>query len=228
MYTQTTFTFGGAAVTSVVPDIMIPDIRRPLRPEYRKHKVEIPGRDGSWDFGVSERQDFNIEVDFNILSTTSSALMVSLRELDTFLTGKKELIFSDDTSVSYMARVYAMIALNKRVFSYAQSGTIVFECDSYDATLTGLEITGVVAGWSPSPLYVPGALVRLYSGHDADPNLVYPIKQTYTTETGTFDLGLAPAGSYSVNLSKTGYTTTQQNVTITDSPVYVQFIFYLL
>jgi len=129
MYTQTTFYFKGVNVTDIISDIMIPDIRRPLRPEVTRRKVQIPGRDGSIDFGPGRKLDFNIEVDFTIKANNSSSLMLKMRNLAIFLDGKGELYFTDDTNMKYQAQVSDLITVRKRVFSYVQSGVIVFECD---------------------------------------------------------------------------------------------------
>lgn len=127
MYTQTTFSFKGVPVTDIISDIMIPDIRRPLRPEVTRRKLEIPGRDGAWDFGPGNKRDFVIEVDFTIKGEDNGDLMTKMRSLADFLDGKGELIFSDDPEV-YQAQVFAQIMPSKRVFQRVQSGTIVFEC----------------------------------------------------------------------------------------------------
>lgn len=128
-YIQTTFHFKGSHVTDVISDIMIPDIRRPLRQAVQRRKVQIPGRDGSIDFGPGRKLDFNIEVDFTIKATTSAALMSKMRLLSAFLDGKGDLYFSDDEAEVYQAQVLEIVNVSKRVFSYIQSGTIIFECD---------------------------------------------------------------------------------------------------
>ncbi len=129
MYNQTTFSFKGINVTTIIADIMIPNIRMPLRASRRRRKVVIPGRDGSWDFGPGAKDDFEIEVDFTIKAVNSTDLKEKLRSMDSFLEGKGALIFSDDPTVPYQAQVLKEITLRKRVFSYIQSGTITFECD---------------------------------------------------------------------------------------------------
>lgn len=128
IYNQTVFSFKGVFITDIIPNIMIPDIRRPLRPQVTRRKVEIPGRDGAWSFGPGDKRDFNIEVDFTINATSTADLMAKKRALSNFLDGRGELIFTDDLTESYMAEVFAQISTVRRVFSYVQSGTIVFEC----------------------------------------------------------------------------------------------------
>lgn len=127
---QTIFSFIGQNVTDVVSDILIPDIRRPLRPEVQSRKIEIPGRDGSWDFGPGAMRDFEIEVDFILKGTDSASVMSKARSLANMLSGKGTLYFSDEPSIKYQAQVVKQVSMNKRVFSYVQSGTIIFECDA--------------------------------------------------------------------------------------------------
>lgn len=127
---QILFTFKGEIVTDIVPDILIPDVRRPLRPEVQRRKVVIPGRDGSWDFGPGAKRDFEIEVDFILRGTDTSDLMSKFRLLSAYLDGKGELFFSDDEDEKYQAQVLSLIVPERRVFSYVRSGMIVFECDA--------------------------------------------------------------------------------------------------
>ncbi len=129
-YTQTTFSFQGTNVTDIISDIMLPDIRRPGRTPRIRRKVAIPGRDGTWDFGSDDKEDFEIEVDFTINADDSTDLMTKIRLLDSFLEGKGSLVFSDDVTTTYQAQVIKEIRLAKRVFSYIKSGTIIFECDA--------------------------------------------------------------------------------------------------
>ena len=140
-YTQPTFSFKGVSVTTIVADILIPEIRRPLRPQVTRHKLEIPGKSGSWDFGDGVKQDFNIEVDFILRGATVEETRNQARALDTFLDGKGDLVFTDDPGETYSARVYAAIGLDKIVFSRVVEGTIIFECD---AEYEEQEITGQV------------------------------------------------------------------------------------
>ena len=126
----TIFTFKDVLVTIAVPDILISEIRRPLRPAVQRRKIEIPGRDGAWDFGPGAKQDFEIEVDFTLRAATTGALMDKMRSLAAYLDGKGPLYFSDDTNAVYQAQVFAMIRTEKRLFASIQSGTIVFECDA--------------------------------------------------------------------------------------------------
>lgn len=127
---QTLFTFKDVPVINAVPNILISDIRRPLRPAVVRRKVVIPGRDGSWDFGPGAMQDFVIEVDFIIRATDTGALMEKMRSLADYLDGKGALIFSDDPAKVYQAQVLQLIVPERGVFSTIRSGTIMFECDA--------------------------------------------------------------------------------------------------
>jgi predicted phage tail component-like protein len=124
------FTFKGVPVTTAVADILISGIKRPLRPAVQRRKVEIPGRNGAWDFGPGASRDFEIEVDFTIRATDTGTLMAKMRILASYLDGKGPLVFSDDPAKVYQAQVLQMIVLERGVFSTIRSGTIVFECDA--------------------------------------------------------------------------------------------------
>jgi predicted phage tail component-like protein len=127
---QLIFTFKEIPVTDAVLNILISDIRRPLRPAVWRRKIEIPGRDGAWDFGPGVKRDFEIEVDFTIRAADTGALMAKMRSLAVYLDGKGPLVFSDDLTKVYQAQVLQLIVPERRVFSAIRSGTIVFECDA--------------------------------------------------------------------------------------------------
>ena len=127
---QTLFTFKDVPVINAVPNILISDIRRPLRPAVVGRKVVIPGRDGAWDFGPGAKQDFVIEVDFIIRAADTGALMEKMRSLADYLDGKGSLIFSDDPVKVYQAQVLQLIVPERGVISTIRSGTIMFECDA--------------------------------------------------------------------------------------------------
>jgi predicted phage tail component-like protein len=124
------FTFKDVPVTTAVADILISGIKRPLRPAVQRRKVEIPGRNGAWDFGPGARRDFEIEVDFTIKAVDTGSLMNKMRSLADFLDGKGPLVFSDDPTKVYQAQVLQIIVPERGVFSVIRSGTIVFECDA--------------------------------------------------------------------------------------------------
>lgn len=127
---QTLITFKDVPVINAVPNILISDIRRPLRPAVVRRKVVIPGRDGAWDFGPGAKRDFEIEVDFTIKAVEAGALLAKMRSLADFLDGKGPLVFSDDPTKVYQAQVLQIIVPERGVFSVIRSGTIVFECDA--------------------------------------------------------------------------------------------------
>ena len=127
---QILFTFKDVPVTTAVADILISGIKRPLRPAVQRRKVEIPGRDGAWDFGPGAKRDFEIEVDFTIKAVDTGTLMSKMRSLADYLDGKGPLVFSDDSAKVYQAQVLQIIVPERGVFSVIRFGTIVFECDA--------------------------------------------------------------------------------------------------
>ncbi len=127
---QILFTFKDVPVTTAVADILISGIKRPLRPAVQRRKVEIPGRNGAWDFGPGAKRDFEIEVEFTIKAVDTGTLMTKMRSLADYLDGKGPLVFSDDPAKVYQAQVLQIIIPERGVFSVIRSGTIVFECDA--------------------------------------------------------------------------------------------------
>lgn len=222
-YDQITFSFKGTEVTTIISNIIIPDVRRPLRPSYTRRKIEIPGRDGSWDFGPGNTRDFNIEVDVTIVGEDSSDLMSKMRSLSNFLSGKGALVFSDDLDITYQAQVFTQVMPQRRVFSYAQSGTIIFECDAGESTyVSGFLITGSVVDFSTS-LYIDNADVELYSGHNADTDNDPTLFST-STDNGEFLFSGISSGDYTIKVSKTGYVTEESNHTIVDENIMAIFM----
>ena len=130
---MTTFYFDGTDITSVATtgtSIVVNSIRRPIRKSVTRHKLEIPGRKGSWDFGGGVERDFSITVGLIIISTASSNLMACVDAVDTALDGKATLYFSDSTGTTYQAQVYSEIALATEGNGDIGRATITFECDA--------------------------------------------------------------------------------------------------
>lgn len=130
----TSFTFGGTDINTQAPEgvqIIIEEINRPLRKPVTKHKIEIPGKAGSWDFGGGVAQDYTIEVKITIAGD-HDAVLECARNIDSFLDGKETLIFTDEPAESHEAQVYEGIILedDPRNGSNVATATITFECDA--------------------------------------------------------------------------------------------------
>ena len=109
--------------------VVVRNVKRPLRPEHTKNKVEIPGKVGSWDFGGNVAKDFLIEVTVGLNATSTANLWTAVEAVATWANGKGELEFTDNSSKKYLAQVYSLIEIDRPV---AKAGTIriIFECDA--------------------------------------------------------------------------------------------------
>jgi hypothetical protein len=110
--------------------IHVTNVYRPLIKSYTRHKVEIPGRTGSWDFEGGVQRDYDISVDLAITATRSSSIMATAAAIATLLQGKKDwLIFSDTTGTTHTAQIYDEIRLVPEGPGVARA-TLNFECDA--------------------------------------------------------------------------------------------------
>ena len=126
----TDLTFNGISVKTAVPRIRITKIVRPVRPSYERNKIVIPGKDGTYDFGNNRKEDFLITVETVVVANTAAELQTQLKALSTFLDGKKSLVFSDDPSMTYQARVYDEVVASSDATARWARCLIVFECDA--------------------------------------------------------------------------------------------------
>ncbi len=128
---MTTFTWDGDDVKTVGPvgtEIKINNIFRPFTIPLRRRKLQVPGRDGSWDFGPDGRSDYVVGVEMTIIGDTAALAQECAEEVGTFLEGKHELIFSD-SSVVHEAQIYEAAALTPEGRKNVIRLTVNFECD---------------------------------------------------------------------------------------------------
>lgn len=130
--TGLTFTWDGEDIKDQAPagaHVRVNSVYRPLIYPVTRHKIQIPGRAGSWDFGGGVKQDYEITVDITIFGDTEEAVMDCVEVLSDFLSGKKDLIFSDKPDVTHTAEIYQGASLTHEGWGNVVRGTIVFECD---------------------------------------------------------------------------------------------------
>jgi hypothetical protein len=133
----TTLTWGGVSLASTAGSteaIRINQIQRPIRKPVTRHKVEIPGRKGSWDFGGGVERDYSIVMNMTIVASNAANLQTAVKKIDTFFDGKKALIFSDDTGTIHTAQIYEMCLVTPVGLGNVARATINFECDSSTST----------------------------------------------------------------------------------------------
>ena len=153
----TTFYFGGVNITSTTvatsgANIIVSNIYRPLKKNLTRHKVEIPGRFGSWDFGGGGGRDYTIKVGLIITANTAAQVMTCVDSLDYALRGKESLIFSDSTTKTHQAQVFSAVMLTPEGSGNVVRATINFECDAedFDVVTSAPTAVATAAGNTPS------------------------------------------------------------------------------
>ena len=151
----TTFYFGGTNITSVATTgttIRISNVYRPIKKSVTRHKVEIPGRFGSWDFGGGVERDYQIKVGLIITANTVAQIMPCVDAIDAALRGKDTLVFSDSTTKTHQAQVYSASILTPEGPGNIARATINFECDAtdYNVVVDASKATATAAGLTAS------------------------------------------------------------------------------
>ena len=99
----------------------------PARPSYTRHKVQIPGKVGSYDFGNNQSQDYTITVSVIVVGSTREQLRTRITGLFNALEGKGTL---KSDSIDVEAQVYDPVVMEENVVGNVARGDIVFECDA--------------------------------------------------------------------------------------------------
>ena len=120
-------------IKQVVPGLRVNDVSRPLTKPYTRHKVKIPGRAGTWDFGGGVAEDYSVTVDVTIVAKSSEGAMLSAKAMQDSLEGKKlEITFTDQTSVTHTGQLYEAIMMSHDANGKVIRARLVFECDGDD------------------------------------------------------------------------------------------------
>lgn len=193
------FKIGG--VTSSSLSLIMIDKDIPAMPEIEEQAEEMPGIDGGYDFGVRYKPKI-IEVKVRILnSPTKSAYNDAVRRLTAVLNprlGSQELIFDDDPSVLYYARISETFN-PKRMALISEEFTLTFICYdpfTYATTEKTVNLTGssVVINHLGAHVSRPTLTINKTAG-------VGTVKIVYSdssTETISFNSS-SPAGTYIIN-----------------------------
>lgn len=107
------FTYGG--VHSDAFSLLVNKKNVPLTPPIENRLQEISGYDGAWDYGISY-QPREIEIECTLLADSLEDLKSKVRKLAGLLNprkGSRPLIFDDDPTVQYFARLSNQIPLEQ-------------------------------------------------------------------------------------------------------------------
>lgn len=132
--------------------IIIEEIIRPFLPQLRSRKVEIPERDGAYDYGAKYRQEIPIEVRFGTVKLLSRS---AVRELIYELSFKNKIVFWDEPDKYYIGRLYEP-GTAERIAGSMRKFELTFICDPYAYGKTVTEefartYTPSYAGSAPTP-----------------------------------------------------------------------------
>lgn len=114
--------------SGTLPIIMLAS-RRPLFAQPKDTYVDIPYRSGSVIVADKSMYDIEVEVDFLLKTPPDSTVYAEARKVAAWLTThqtRKPLIFDDDPSFTYQAKVSSSIPLEK-VVEWG-TFTVVFRC----------------------------------------------------------------------------------------------------
>jgi len=122
-------------ITGVAPtnsEIIISNVYRPLIKPMTRHRVEIPGRVGSWNFEGGVARDYTISVDLIITGARSSDIQACAAQIENTLSDNKPqpLVFSDSTGTTHQAQIYSEITLTPEGPGNVARATLEFECDA--------------------------------------------------------------------------------------------------
>lgn len=110
--------------------ILIRKIDFPLRQAITRHKVEIPGRPGSWDFGGGVKQDYHITIIIAIIGKDVEDVVATASVLESAFAAKGDLILSFWPSITHRAMVYDEIPMELEGPGGVGRVTLNFECDA--------------------------------------------------------------------------------------------------
>ena len=96
-----------------------------LAPDLRERKVEIPSRDGAWDYGAENYDERRLVITCGALLTREQC-----RELSYELSRKAEIRLWDEPGKYYVGRIYDSTSI-ERVVGKARKFQLVFVCEPF-------------------------------------------------------------------------------------------------
>lgn len=122
----------------------------PLLPELRPRKIEVPGRDGAYDYGAAHYVERIITLHCDSMR---SLRREELREVALLLTAKGPLVLWDEPDKYYIGRIYRQTEL-RYIGMVGHEFDLTFVCDpfAYGKTVNGpLETRIQYAGTARTP-----------------------------------------------------------------------------
>jgi len=157
---MSTTTFNGQASTR--PEFGIiswTKIVRPALPDTRDRLLTVPGRRGVWDLG-HDRAEIAISCEFVVRADSHELLRDRIRAIAAWLSvsGARELTFSDEPGIRYMARPSGLVSAEKIAGTAISTCQVTFLVPSgYAEAVTATTITGSSGNYTgtlPAPMKI--------------------------------------------------------------------------
>lgn len=110
-------------------ETLIVSVDRPQIKSRTIHRVSIPGRAGSYDFGGGVEQDYTIKIAIKVLGKNQAAVEPALNAIAAYFSGKKALVFDDTPTVTHTAQIYDEISAKTEGVATATI-EVIFYCDA--------------------------------------------------------------------------------------------------
>lgn len=99
-----------------------------LLPPKRERKIEIPGRDGRYDFGSETYGERTIELQCKLIEQITKS---QLREIAYKLSGKQKLVLWDEPDKYYIAELFDPTEINNIADRLWLEFTLTFTCEPF-------------------------------------------------------------------------------------------------
>lgn len=111
--------------------IISKSINRPILPALRPTLMEIPGRHGSYDFGISTYADRQMEIFIVYIGSSNDELRTRSRDIARWLSSMeyRKLIFDDEPDKFYMAKIFSEVGLQN--LNRLGQASITFICQPF-------------------------------------------------------------------------------------------------
>lgn len=118
------FTFDG--IHSSEFDLFLKGVRRPLLTTLRRRKLQIGGKNGTWDFGNNKYDDTTVGLVTYIANTDRQH---ALRQIAQWLSVKGKLVIDDEPDKYYLGRIYDLT--EQELTGQVGFIPLSFECDTF-------------------------------------------------------------------------------------------------
>lgn len=120
------FSFAGVDMRAVY-GLIVSKFNDALQPKLRARKLEIPMRDGAYDYGAKWYAERTVTIE---CATTRLLTRADVRELSLTLSQKGELRRWDEPDKYYIGRIYDPAQI-ERMAGVAKRFVLVFECEPF-------------------------------------------------------------------------------------------------